>query len=103
MTLEQKEEYLSTTKDRGNKRLDFRFAHVSREDHLRVDQVLIGSSDGTWTAPPYQPEIARLHICYLFVSIRPSFQMYPALVGVMWHGPHLKCQANIYMHPLLTA
>jgi hypothetical protein len=27
MTLEQKEEYLSTTEDKGNKRLDFRFAH----------------------------------------------------------------------------
>ncbi|KAJ9635923.1 hypothetical protein H2201_000081 [Coniosporium apollinis] len=27
MTQEKKEEYLATTKDRGNKRLDFRFAH----------------------------------------------------------------------------
>ena len=27
MDREQKEHYLSTTKDRGNKRLDFRFAH----------------------------------------------------------------------------
>jgi len=26
-TEEQKKEYLTTTKDRGNKRLDFRFAH----------------------------------------------------------------------------
>jgi len=26
-TEEQKNEYLSTTKDKGNKRLDFRFAH----------------------------------------------------------------------------
>ncbi len=29
MSSEEKEEYLSTTKDQGNKRLDFRFAHVS--------------------------------------------------------------------------
>jgi hypothetical protein len=27
MTVEEKEVYLSTTKDKGNKRLDFRFAH----------------------------------------------------------------------------
>jgi len=27
MTLEEKQEYLATTKDKGNKRLDFRFAH----------------------------------------------------------------------------
>jgi hypothetical protein len=27
MTQAQKEEYLSTTEDKGNKRLDFRFAH----------------------------------------------------------------------------
>jgi len=27
MTLEQKQEYLNTTTDKGNKRLDFRFAH----------------------------------------------------------------------------
>jgi hypothetical protein len=27
MTDAQKQEYLSTTKDKGNKRLDFRFAH----------------------------------------------------------------------------
>ena len=27
MSKEQKEEYLATTKDSGNKRLDFRFAH----------------------------------------------------------------------------
>lgn len=27
MTLEQRDEYLRTTKDQGNKRLDFRFAH----------------------------------------------------------------------------
>lgn len=27
MTHEQRDTYLSTTKDRGNKRLDFRFAH----------------------------------------------------------------------------
>lgn len=27
MTVEEKEEYITTTKDRGNKRLDFRFAH----------------------------------------------------------------------------
>lgn len=27
MTAEQRDEYLRTTKDQGNKRLDFRFAH----------------------------------------------------------------------------
>jgi hypothetical protein len=27
MTHEEREQYLSTTKDKGNKRLDFRFAH----------------------------------------------------------------------------
>lgn len=27
MTPEQKDDYLTTTKDEGNKRLDFRFAH----------------------------------------------------------------------------